>query len=241
MPTNKDFKRLVRARMGQTGEAYTTARARLLQKQQRPSARSTAAPPVTPASPAPVDYSKLSGMSDATIKARTGCTWERWVQALDYVGAYDWPHKEIARYVREKYAIPGWWSQSVTTGYERIKGLRDIGQRRGGGYETSKSKVIAVPVARLYRAFRDSRVRGRWLDAARFTVRTATPEKSIRVTWTDGTPIQFYFESKGAAKSQVVVHHGKLPDKAAADRMRAYWSERLTALQELLAPRVRAR
>ena len=29
MPTDKDFKRLVRARMGRTGEAYTTARAHL--------------------------------------------------------------------------------------------------------------------------------------------------------------------------------------------------------------------
>src|SRR5215216_8087788 len=29
MPTDKDFKRLVRARMGRTGESYTTARARL--------------------------------------------------------------------------------------------------------------------------------------------------------------------------------------------------------------------
>jgi hypothetical protein len=29
MPTDKDFKRLVRARMGKTGEAYTTARASL--------------------------------------------------------------------------------------------------------------------------------------------------------------------------------------------------------------------
>ncbi|HEY4726737.1 MAG TPA: hypothetical protein VIJ32_00815 [Actinomycetes bacterium] len=29
MPTDRDFKRLVRARMGRTGEAYTTARAHL--------------------------------------------------------------------------------------------------------------------------------------------------------------------------------------------------------------------
>jgi hypothetical protein len=32
MPTDKDFKRLVRARMGKTGEAYTTARAHLRPK-----------------------------------------------------------------------------------------------------------------------------------------------------------------------------------------------------------------
>ncbi|HJW62400.1 MAG TPA: hypothetical protein VJ849_02785, partial [Actinomycetes bacterium] len=29
MPTDKDFKRLVRARMGRTGESYTTARSHL--------------------------------------------------------------------------------------------------------------------------------------------------------------------------------------------------------------------
>jgi hypothetical protein len=233
MPTNKDFKRLVRARMGKTGEAYTTARARLLQKQQRP--------PIAPEPASMPDLAKLAGMSDATIKARTGCTWERWVHALDHVGAHQWPHREIARYVHEKYKIPGWWSQSVTTGYERIKGLRDIGQRRGGGYEANKSKVIAVPIGRLYRAFRDTRVRRRWLDGAPFTVRTATPEKSMRVTWTDGSPIQFYFAEKGAAKSQIVVQHAGLSDKAAAERMRSYWADRLTALQELLAPRTGAR
>jgi len=39
MPTDKDFKRLVRARMGRTGEAYTTARAHL-----RPAADPDAGP-----------------------------------------------------------------------------------------------------------------------------------------------------------------------------------------------------
>jgi len=34
MPTNKDFKRLVRARMRKTGESYTAARAHLLTKKQ---------------------------------------------------------------------------------------------------------------------------------------------------------------------------------------------------------------
>ncbi|MGH7536648.1 MAG: hypothetical protein ACREMG_13860, partial [Gemmatimonadales bacterium] len=75
MPTNKDFKRLVRGRMRKTGEAYTTARAHLLVKQP------------TPATPASIDYAKLAGMSDATVKAKTGCTWERWVKALDRVEA----------------------------------------------------------------------------------------------------------------------------------------------------------
>src|SRR2546425_12713885 len=86
MPTNKDFKRLVRARMQKTGEAYTTARAQLLSRKQA-SAHATAPP----------QYAKLAGTSDATLKAKTGCTWERWVKALDRVEAHTWPHRQIGR------------------------------------------------------------------------------------------------------------------------------------------------
>ena len=143
MTTDKDFKRLVRGRMQKTGESYTAARAQL--RTQRPAARSPASVV------SPTDYAKLAGKSDAIMKARTGCTWERWVKALDHAGAHAWTHGEIARHVVDRYKIPGWWAQSVTVGYERIKGLRDVGQRRGGAYEASKSRTFAVPLARLYR------------------------------------------------------------------------------------------
>jgi hypothetical protein len=150
------------------------------------------------------------------------------------VGAHDWSHRAIAAHVHEKYEVPGWWTQAVTTGYERIKGLRAIGQRRDGDYEASKSKVFAVPVGRLYRAFHDARTRRRWLPDVKLAVRTATRDKTMRVTWPDGTSVEIYFVSKGAAKSQLAVQHRKLPDRAAVDRMRAYWTERLGALQQIL-------
>jgi hypothetical protein len=223
MPTQKDLKRLVRSRMQKTGEAYTTARARLLEKKQRR----------TP-TPQTQDYAALAGMSDATIKAKTGCTWARWVHALDHAGAHAWPHRDIAKHVREKYEVSGWWSQSVTVGYERIKGLRAIGQRRGGAYEAGKSKTVGVPLARLFRAFESARIRGRWLDGVKPAVRRATPEKSMRLTWPDGTSVELYFQAKGAGRSQVFVQHGKLPDKASADRMKAWWAERLGALAAML-------
>src|SRR3989449_5622327 len=127
MPTYKDFKRLVRARMQKTGEAYTAARAHLLQKQQESR---------------PVDYARLAGMmSAAALKARTGCTWERWVKALDRVAAHRWPHREIAHYVHEKYKVPGWWAQTVTVGYERIKGLRAIGDRKSTRLNSSHGYI----------------------------------------------------------------------------------------------------
>jgi len=224
MTANKDFKHLVRGRMLKTGESYTAARARLLTQK-----------PTATAAPAALDYAKLAGKSDAIVKERTGCTWERWVKALDRKQAHTWPHREIAKYVHEKYKIPGWWAQTVTVGYERIKGLRAIGQRRDGSFEVSKSRTFAVPLARLYGAFHDSGTRARWLPGVDLTVRTATREKSMRINWPDRTSVEIGFMSKGAAKSQVAVQHGKLADRAAVTRVRQYWTERLGALEEMLA------
>lgn len=225
MTTQKDFKRLVRARMHKTGESYTAARLRILNKT-RPSPKSAA--------PSPDEYAALAGMSDAAIKAKTGCTWERWVKALDYRKAHTWSHREIAAYVQKTYKVPDWWGQTVSVGYERIKGLRAIGQRRDGSYEASKSKVIGVPVSRLYRAWHDARRRTRWLPDIRPVIRTATRDKSMRVTWPDGSSVQVGFSARGSAKSQVAIQHARLPDRATATRMKAYWAARLGALTEVL-------
>jgi uncharacterized protein YndB with AHSA1/START domain len=134
-----------------------------------------------------------------------------------------------------------WWTQAVTVGYERIRGLRVVGQRRSGEFEAGKSKTFAVPVARVYRAFRDARLRRRWLGDVALTIRRATPNKTMRVTWTDATSVEVYFVPKGDRKCQVAVQHVRLPDRESADRMKAYWGERLTQLERVLAPAAAAR
>jgi hypothetical protein len=229
MTTNKDFKRLVRGRMLKTGESYTAARANLIKTGRRTGAAKVRAPVAKP------DYAKLAGWTDDLIKSKTGCDWDRWVKALDYAKAYEWSHRDIARYIHEKYKVPGWWTQTVTVGYERIKGLRAIGQRRDGGYEANKSRTYPVPLARLYRGFSDKRNRAKWLPGVDLTIRTATKDKSMRIIWPDGTAVVVGFLSKGGGKSSVYVQHGKLPDKTAADKVKVFWGERLGALAEVLA------
>ena len=174
-------------------------------------------------------------MSDTAIKAGTGCTWERWVAALDSKSIH-WPHREIAEYVHEKYKVPGWWTQTVTVGYERIKGLRDIGQRRGGSYEASRSKTIAVPVARLFRA--RSATRGSAASGCRvkLIVRTAKPDRSLRITWATHTSVDVWLTAKAKDKSSVAVTHKKLTGKEDALRRKAYWGEQLDALAGILVP-----
>ena len=225
MPRNKDLKRLVRARMKKTGEAYTAARAQIIKK---PAAKVASSPP---------NYAALAGTSDKSLKEKTGCTWERWVHALDYYGAERMSHRDIAALVKTKYKIDGWWSQTVAVGYERIKGMRARGQQRNGTYQTTKSRTFNVPLTTLFDAWADASVRRRWLNGANVKVRTATAPKSMRLDWTDGGIIAVGFFAKGKSKSAVAVEQTKLPDRETADRLKQYWSERFDALGEVLGER----
>jgi len=228
MTRQKDLKKKTRARMAKTGESYTAARAQLLAKRLPPPERP--APEPAPA----LDLAALAGMSEAAVRAKTGCDWQKWVGALDHAGAADWSHRAIAAYVEQKFGLTDWWAQTVTVGYERIKGLRAIGQRRSGAYEANKSRTFAVPVAELYAAWADARLRKRWLAEAGLKVRQATPHRSLRITWPDGTSVELWFVAKGDAKSTVQVQHRKLGSKEDAERRKAFWTERLAALAEHL-------
>jgi len=223
MPTQKDLKKIVRARMEKTGEAYTAARLHIVSKKKEPAPEKIEPPP---------NYAELAGMSDAAVKKATGRDWPEWVATLDAARASEKPHGQIVEHV-SSLGTPDWWSQMVTVGYERIRGLRDKGQRRGGAYEASKSRTFAVPIEKLFDAFKNARTRNRWLDA-KMNVRTATANKTIRASFDDGTLVQCYFTDKGNGKSAVAVQHQKLPDKDAATRTKQWWSERLDALAKVL-------
>lgn len=222
MPKQKDLKRLVRARQKKTGESYTAARARLREKA---STAKSAAPEVLAA---------LAGTNDATVAEKTGRNWKEWVRLLDRAGAAKLEHGAIARIVHEEHGVPSWWSQTVAVGYERIRGLRERGQRRDGTYEVSKSKVYPVPVAELWTAFCRC---DRWLGGAKLRMSKATKPKSMRMRWSDGTPVEANFLDKGPGKSQVQLQHRQLPSRAEAERMRVFWGECLARLGQLLTDR----
>lgn len=215
MPKAKDLKRLVRSRMEKTGESYTAARLHVVRKKE-----------------SPIDTS-LAGMTDAAVKKATGRDWPAWVKLLDAAGAAEKPHREIATYV-SSLGTPDWWSQMVTVGYERIRGLRQRQQRRGGLYEASKSRTFNVPLETLYAAFANARKRKQWLPV-KVTVKSSTPNKRMRIVWDDDTPVQLGFYEKGAAKSSVAVQHEKLKDKAAVDAIKKAWGEHFERLAEMLS------
>ena len=218
MTEQRTFKRKVRARMEKTGESYTAARRRLIGAGEAPDEAPAAGPRV----------------SDEAVTSATGRRWDDWFAVLDDWGATERSHKDIARWLMEEHGVAGWWAQSITVNYEIARRMRAPGQRPDG-WEIGASKTVAVPVERLYQAFADEAQRERWLPGAELRLRTATPPKTARYDWEDGsTRVVVLFEAKGDAKSVIFLGHQKLPDADTADAMKAYWRERVGALKELL-------
>ncbi|MDA8021210.1 MAG: hypothetical protein MPN21_27555 [Thermoanaerobaculia bacterium] len=226
MPKNKDLKRLARERMAKTGESYTTARAQLLAKRSQAGERLTEP-----------ELAELAGMSTEAVERATKHDWSWWLDRLDEAGSRKKEHRDIARYVNSNFEISAWWAQTVVVGYERIVGLREIGQRREGSYDANKSKTLPVPVEELFQAFVDDEARTGWLPDCEWQLRKATEPKSIRLDWPDGTRVDLWFTAKGDAKSTVQIQHRKLESKDEIARVKAEWGERLASLARWLADR----
>jgi uncharacterized protein YndB with AHSA1/START domain len=217
MTAQKSFKRLVRARMDKTGESYTSARAALLAAEE----------PKASEGPA------LS-MSDEAIRRRTGRGWEEWFDLLDDWGAAERPHPEALQWLAEEHGIEGWSAQAATITYERARGLRAVGEGPDG-FTVTASKTVAVPVDRLYEAIVDASERERWLADGPLRERKVSKPKSARFDWADGeTRVNVFFEAKGEAKSTVALQHERLPDGVEAERMKAFWRDRVATLKEVL-------
>jgi Domain of unknown function (DUF4287) len=218
MTTQQSFKRRVRARMEKTGESYTAARAQLV-----PQSEPETVPGYEPR------------MTDEKVRAATGRIWTDWFALLDEWGAVDREHPEIATWLRAEHGVPGWWAQTVTVEYERARGLRPVRGDRDGTHNVSASKTIGVPVERLFEAWSDPELRGRWLGDVELRERTSRPPRTARYDWEDGsTRVIVGFDAIADAKSRIAISHERVADADEAARLKDFWRERLTVLKAQL-------
>ena len=173
------------------------------------------------------------GISSAAVKKATGRTWPQWLAILDRAGARKMPHRQIAAHLRRQHRMSDWWSQILTVGYEQARRLR-AKPPESDGFAVSVTKTIAAPVDRAFAAWRDAALREQWLSRTPLTVRKATPHKSIRIVWADQTLVSVNFWPKGPLKCQIVPEHGCLATPEAAEKMKAYWAEKLEQLRAFL-------
>ena len=178
--------------------------------------------------------SKTAGISSDAVKKATGRTWQEWCNRLDKDGCQTMTHKEIVAVLGEKHGVGPWWQQMVTVGYEQARGLR-VKHETTAGFSVSRSKTLPAPIAEAFAAWGDERKRAKWLKDPNFTIRKATLDRSLRITWIDGqTSVEVMFYVKSKDKCQVTVQHSKLKNNKEAAKLKAYWGKQLDALADFV-------
>ena len=145
-------------------------------------------------------------------------------------------HREIARWLAAEQGadLLAWNVQAVVGSYERARKGRQVGEHEDG-FTVTASKTVAVPIERLYAAFVDADERARWLPGAELRERATIEPRSARFDWGDGpSRIHVALTAKGETKTTAALTHERLPDSAEAERMKAFWRERVAGLKEVL-------
>lgn len=176
--------------------------------------------------------------SDAAARKSTGKSWEEWCGILDQAGAAAWEHRAIAQWIQQHHPeVSAWWAQNLTVGYERARGLRAVNEK-SDGFAAGKSRTFRASLDRLYQAWADDEARAAWLGEAEHEVRGGTRRRSLNLDWgADGSRVRAWFSQVGEDRSRVSVQHEKLPDAAAVEAAKGFWSAALDRLQGRLGPR----
>lgn len=214
MTRQESFKRRIRARMEKTGEKYNAARRALIEK-----------------ASAGEDWVSQPETSDDAVREATGRGWEEWRRILDA-----WPgdvkdHRAMARFVQEEHGVDGWWSQTVTVGYERITGLRLPYQRPDGTFTVGKSRTVTVDATALREMLLDPAGRRDLFPGHDTELRSRPTTRDPRVRIGPGTAL-FTLDQLDDGRVKVTVTHEKLPDPGQVELWKEYWSDWLEAVDE---------
>ena len=174
----------------------------------------------------------MGTISSDAVQAKTGKSWDDWFALLDSAGAAHWPHKETAAWLLTTHAVTAWWRQMITVEYERARGLRQVCEKVDG-FSASISRTLHAPAERVYQLWAETGFRQQWLPADP-KIRKATENRSLRITWPDGTNVDVMFYPKGDTKMQLTVEHARLANAAAVQTQKEFWSAALARLKALL-------
>ena len=100
---------------------------------------------------------RSAAIGDPAVKRATGKGWREWFALLDKAGAATMAHRDIAKLLSTRHKLADWWSQMVTVGYERAKGMRELHQT-AKGFNTSVSRTLATGLDQLFEAWASLRI-----------------------------------------------------------------------------------
>ena len=208
MTRQESFKKKIRARMAKTGEKYGAARRALLD------ARASGTPPPRIEDP---EY------DDDAVRRATGRDWDEWCALID-----TWPerdHAQIAARLADECDIGPWWSQTVTVGYERIRGLRAKYMRSDGSFAGTLHRTIAADARALDVALRDPSAHRRLFPDLETEIVSRPGSKAVRIAITDAGQALISVIERGPGRTRVGIEHGKLESTDEVEHWKAWWAD----------------
>ena len=148
-------------------------------------------------------------------------------------------HRETARWLAERRASHplAWNVQAVVGSYERARRGRQVGEHEDG-FTVTASKTVAVPVERLYDAFVDA-VAARALAARRRAARAHRDRAAVgalRLGRRRDPRPRRASPPRARRRAPRRCRTSGSPTAREAERMKAFWRERVAGLKEVLEP-----
>ena len=238
MTEARKLKQKIRKRAQRTGESYAAARRHVVAQMDAERAAKTEAT----ARKAQV-ASATGAVSEARCIEKTGHGFAHWFEVLDRFGARAAGHTKAARHLHTDLGVSAWYAQSITVAYDRAHGLREVGQRSTGDYQTSVSRVLPISQEAARDLLAEAPARDRWLapidgEVARWLLGSLaagslTPRgKTLRLRERLGeTVVQLELVAKADGRSSVGVRHDKIATKEAMIAFRDQWRTILDAFR----------
>ncbi len=198
---------------------------------------------------------KVMGVGAEAVAKATGRDWEAWFALLDEAGARAWDHKRMVAFVAEQGLDSGWWQQMITSGYERARGLKLLGQSSGVGFQIGVQRTLPIGAEALWELLWSPAGLALWIgeidalslekgaryetrDGTTGEVRSVRAGQRVRLTWQPKglaapTTLQLTLSPKGPSRTALRFHQEKLADSEHRERMRARWKAAATALKKL--------
>jgi uncharacterized protein YndB with AHSA1/START domain len=195
-------------------------------------------------------------MTEASVKAATGKSWEEWFAYLDAWDAKGKGRRELGVHLFHELKLGDWWSPTIGVEYEAARDMVEKDGRRKG-YMICVSKTINAPLSEVYAAWSSPDQLDRWFgegikatfedggtfenaDGNRGELKRVRKDKDIRIAWNDpkcgeGTIVDVTFTAKGDSKCTMMLAHDRIQTRAEADGLRNAWGaafDRLKAVVE---------
>lgn len=204
--------------MVKTGEKYAEARRILIAQA---------------ALPTPTGWVSQPEMNDESVHKHTSRSWDEWCAVIEAWPGHADGHQAIAKWLQSEQGLNGWWSQAVTIGYERIRGLRVPGQMSDGTFGVNKSATLTNAPNDLRAMLLDDAARADLLPSLKTTLRSKPTSKAIRIgIGVDEGYINVSLGEASEGRTKVTIQHRALRFVGEVEHWRAFWTDWLSVLDE---------